>query len=153
MFGQESSNGIDCGTVVTVPTFTGALDQSWYDDTNDYRANGITQIFGQTNQYPLEGHLRTKFDEYTWFGIEIPENKSQGIEHYNLFSIRRIRAVRPWGRWRLQSGIGNGSKWLYGNRKRSGIDHLHRVIIIRNPIFQGFQSTNGLRLEICFCSF
>jgi hypothetical protein len=71
-FGQEVTNGIDCGTVVTVPTFTGAVDQSWYGDTNDYKATAMTNIPDQTTQYPIEGHLRTKFNEYTWFGIEAP---------------------------------------------------------------------------------
>ncbi len=73
-FGQEGSNEIDCGTVVTVPTFTGAVDRSWYGDTNDYKVSAMTQIIGQSNQYPMEGHLRTKFDEYTWFGADIPTN-------------------------------------------------------------------------------
>lgn len=155
VFGQEGSNGIDCGTVVTVPTFTGAVDQSWIGDTNDYRANGITQIFGQTDQYPLEGHLRTKFDEYTWFGIEIPINKSQGAEQLQLvFDTKNTGS---------EDGGADGVYNLVLETAPNGFREIESVPGIESPspsdyyagtpFFQGFQSTNGLRLEICFCSF
>jgi hypothetical protein len=72
VFGQEGSNEIDCGTVVTVPTFTGVVDKSWLGDTNDYKAFGQTQFPNQSDQYQMEGHLRTKFNDYTWFATEFP---------------------------------------------------------------------------------
>jgi hypothetical protein len=70
VFANEDYSEIDCGTAVTVPTFTGAVDESWYGDTRDYNSSGVPDNPNQS----MEGHLRTKFDEFTWIGIDIPTN-------------------------------------------------------------------------------
>jgi hypothetical protein len=76
VLGQQGPNEIDCGMLKTVPTFTGAVDDSWHGDTTDYQAVGCS-MGPEGNGCSMKGHLYTKFNEYTWFGIEIPTSPGQ----------------------------------------------------------------------------